>query len=206
MIVTLSDWAVQTACDQLQAWQKASLSDVAVAVNLSAKHFQQEDVDKQIIDAVSQRGLRHSTLEIELTESALMRDAANTAMTLKRLKEAGFNIAVDDFGTGYSSLSYLQKFPINALKIDRSFVSEIDAVMDSRSICKAIIALAHGLGMKVIAEGVETAGQLEYLQSLGCEEVQGYLIAKPMSATVITEFLNNRRDNVVGTLPVARST
>ena len=203
LIVPLSEWVLHTACDQLRAWQGGPLHRVTVAVNLSAKQFSQDDVDAKIIKAVADRGVQVGMLELELTEGTLMKDAESTVTTLRRLQEAGFNIAVDDFGTGYSSLSYLQRFPISALKIDRSFVSEIDSTGDSKSICNAIIALAHGLGMKVVAEGVETPEQLQYLQALGCEEIQGFLFAKPMTADDTSEFLSAKCASVVARLPRA---
>ena len=206
LIVPLSEWVLQSACDQLQQWQAGPLADISIAINLSATQFHQGDVDTQIIRAVTDRSLDPRGLEVELTESMLMRDVAATIATLGRLKEAGFSIAIDDFGTGYSSLSYLKRFPINALKIDRSFVSEIGAVTDSHSICKAIVALARGLGMKVVAEGVETKEQLEYLRLLKCEEVQGFLLAKPMDATAVTRFISGRQEQVVESLPVTGST
>jgi len=196
LIMTLSSWVLDTACEQLAVWQKDSLHGITIAINLSAAQFSQEDIDTRIIDAVQQRNLPLSMLELELTEGTLMKDAAATVTTLKRLTEAGFHIAVDDFGTGYSSLSYLQKFPLSALKIDRSFVQGIETAHGSSSICNAIVALAHGLGMKVIAEGVETKQQFEYLRSIGCEEIQGYLFAKPMPATNVREFLQRQPKSI----------
>ena len=196
LIMTLSSWVLETACDQIATWQKESLQRITIAINLSAAQFSQEDIDGSIIAAVKQRNVPLSMLELELTEGTLMKDAASTVKTLKRLTQAGFDIAVDDFGTGYSSLSYLQKFPLSALKIDRSFVHGIENAHGSSSICNAIVALAHGLGMKVIAEGVETKQQLEYLRSIGCEEIQGYLFAKPMSAADASEFLLRQQQTI----------
>ncbi len=127
-----------------------------------------------------------------------MRDADETITSLRRLKEAGLSLAVDDFGTGYSSLAYLKRFPIDALKIDRSFVSELKAVGDDISICAAIIALAHSLGLKVIAEGVENEEQLELLKRYACDEVQGYYLAKPQSASDVAEFITAYREKNEG--------
>ncbi len=206
LIIELSDWVLQAACDQLEAWQGTQLDNIPIAINLSAMQFFQDRVDKQIMQALIRRSLEVSKLELELTEGTLMRDVESTIMTMNRLKKAGFSIAVDDFGTGYSSLSYLKKFPIDALKVDRSFVSEIDGTSDSHSICKAIIALAHGLGMKVIAEGVETEEQLKHLRFLECEEIQGYFFAKPMDAESVTRFLEKQRSREVRRLPLASST
>ncbi len=189
IIMELSDWVLQTACDQLAEWQSGPLADVKIAINLSAKQFYHEDVDEQIVAALAARGLDHRHLELELTEGTLMRDVSDTIAALSRLKDAGFKIAVDDFGTGYSSLSYLKKFPIDALKIDRTFVAEVATEGDDRSICRAIVALAHGLNLGVIAEGVETAEQLAHLRSLGCDMIQGYYFAAPMSGVDTTRFL-----------------
>ena len=205
MILPLSDWVLQTAGDQLREWKNGPLDDVTIAINLSAKQFLHADIDGQIIRALSARGLETSRLELELTEGTLMRNVDNTIKAMARLRKAGFRIAVDDFGTGYSSLSYLKRFPIDALKIDRSFVAEVGsaAAGDDRSICRAIIALANGLNLRVIAEGVETAEQLQYLRSLGCDAIQGYFFARPMDAADVTEFLCNYRDESVEMLPRA---
>lgn len=203
LIIPLGDWVLQTACSQLKEWQGGPLDDLRIAINLSAKQFYQNDVDQQIIRALETHGISQRRLELELTEGALMHDVDETTAMLKRLKAAGFNIAVDDFGTGYSSLSYLKKFPIDALKIDRSFVQEIDCHGDDQSICRAIIALAHGLGMRVVAEGVETREQLQYLRMLDCEEIQGYFFAKPMTAMELVPFLTRHRGKRVQSITLA---
>ena len=191
LIMDLSDWVLHAACDQLKAWTSGPLDKVNVAINLSAKQFYDEKVDQTIIAALSSRSLESHRLELELTEGTLMRDVDDTIRTMSRLREAGFKIAVDDFGTGYSSLSYLKKFPLDALKIDRSFVSEISSFGGYGSICSAIIALAHSLKLNVIAEGVETLGQLQNLKFLECDEIQGFYFARPMPADELFEFLSN---------------
>ena len=203
LIIPLGDWVLQAACSQLKDWQGGPLDDLGIAINLSAKQFYQNDVDQQIIKALETHGINKRRLELELTEGALMHDVDETIAMLHRLKAAGFYIAVDDFGTGYSSLSYLKKFPIDALKIDRSFVQEIGCHGDDQSICRAIIALAHGLGMKVIAEGVETREQLQYLKLLDCEEIQGFLFAKPMTAMELVPFITRHRSKHVKSLSLA---
>ena len=189
LIVDLSHWVLEAACQQLVAWTGTDLEHIHVAINLSGKQFREDEVDVQIIDAIKRHGFDRSRLELELTEGTLMTDVETTVETLTQLKEAGLKIAVDDFGTGYSSLSYLKKFPIDALKIDRAFVQEIDAGGNDRSICAAIIALARSMDLKVIAEGVETSEQLQHLRFLGCDEIQGYYFAKPMTADKVTSFL-----------------
>ena len=203
LILPLSDWVLQTACDQLKAWQGGPLDSLRVAINLSAQQFYKGDVDKQIIHALDERNVATDRLELELTEGTLMRDVEDTIRRIQSLKSAGFKIAVDDFGTGYSSLSYLKRFPIDALKIDRSFVMEIDSLGDNDSICKAIIALAHGLGMKVIAEGVETEEQIQHLHFLDCEEIQGYYFARPMPAAELEKFLEAYELKVTGRRAIA---
>ena len=203
LILPLSDWVLQAACEQLKAWQGGPLDGLRVAINLSAQQFYKGDVDQQIIGALAERNVATDRLELELTEGTLMRDVEETIRRIQSLRDAGFKIAVDDFGTGYSSLSYLKRFPIDALKIDRSFVMEIDSPGDNDSICKAIIALAHGLGMKVIAEGVETEEQIQHLHFLDCEEIQGYYFAKPMPATELENFLQSYELRITGSRAIA---
>jgi len=189
LIGKLSDWVLHAACEQLQAWRDTSLSRVPVAINLSAKQFYSKQLGAELLRALSSRSLDIDKLQLELTEGTLMQDVDETVDTMNQLRELGFSIAVDDFGTGYSSLSYLNRFPIDSLKIDRSFVAEIGATDGNHSICRAIVALAHGLGLAVIAEGVESEEQVRYLRELGCEEAQGYYFAKPMSGADVTAFL-----------------
>lgn len=203
MIIELGDWVLQRACRQLEEWQSSPLHDVRIAINLSAKQFHIRDLAAQIINAIRARSLPQGLLDLELTEGALMSDLESTAYSLAELKEAGLSIAVDDFGTGYSSLSYLTRFPIDALKIDRSFVFGVDGSEESHSICKAIVALAHGLNMRVIAEGVETNEQLQLLRMMNCDEIQGYHFAKPMPASSVFEFIQKHRSRHVHKLPVA---
>ncbi len=203
LIIELGDWVLHQACKQLREWQSSPLNDIRIAINLSAKQFHMKDLASQIIRAIGQRGVSAGLLDLELTEGALMSDRDSTADILRQIKEAGLSIAVDDFGTGYSSLSYLTKFPIDALKIDRSFVFEIDKSEDSHSICKAIVALAHGLGMEVIAEGVENNEQLQLLRMMNCDVIQGFHFAKPMPASAVLEFIKQHRARQVRRLPHA---
>ncbi len=189
LIMQLSDWVLEAACRQLKAWSGSPLETVPVAINLSGKQFREADVDRTILDAIDKHGFEHSRLELELTEGTLIHDVDATVKTLNRLKDIGMSIAVDDFGTGYSSLSSLKQFPIDALKIDQSFVSEIGNAGNDRSICAAIIALAQSMGLRVIAEGVETEEQLQHLHFLGCDEIQGYFFAKPMAVDQLTKFV-----------------
>lgn len=189
LILELSQWVLDRVCRQLAEWAGSTLAEIPIAMNLSGKQFSHSDVHRVVMRAIHDHGIEPWKLELELTESELMRDADGTIATLQRLKDAGLSIAVDDFGTGYSSLSYLKKFPIDALKIDRSFVTELDAADDDQSICGAIIALAHSLGLKVIAEGVETARHRDLLKELGCDEMQGFYFARPGDLKTTEAFI-----------------
>jgi len=182
LIMPLSDWVLRTACLQAHDWQVKFDRSPRIAVNISSKQFFQSDLRKTVMQTLFETGTKPSLLELELTESILMRDIRETIETLEYLKDTGVTLAIDDFGTGYSSLSYLKRFPLDALKIDRSFVKDLAANNDDAAICAAIIAMAHQLSLVVIAEGVETAEQAEFLQSQGCDQVQGFLFAKPMPA------------------------
>ncbi|HLB94997.1 MAG TPA: EAL domain-containing protein, partial [Nitrospiria bacterium] len=187
LIVPIGKWVLQTACAQNKAWQAAGLPPVRVAVNLSARQFQQENLVETITRALRETGLDPNALELELTESIMQDTAAIEAMW--QLKELGVEISIDDFGTGYSSLSYLKRLPINTLKIDQSFVRNMTTDKDDAVIAKTIIGLAHSLHLKAIAEGVETHEQLEFLRSHGCDRIQGYLFSLPLPAQDATKLL-----------------
>lgn len=180
LIVPIGAWVIRTACMQNKAWELAGLGKLRVAVNLSARQFAQNDLVGMIAGVLEETGLDASCLEIELTESMIMTDVQQAIFTLQQLKELGVLISVDDFGTGYSSLSYLKRFPIDTLKIDQTFVRDINSDADDAAIVNAIISLAHNLRLSVIAEGVETEEQLEYLRRQGCDEMQGYYFSKPV--------------------------
>ena len=176
LIVHIGRWILEAACKQLRRWHMEGFSDLSIAVNLSARQFRQPDLLAMIQGIVTTHGLQPQHIVIELTESVVMSDAHRSFDTLERLYRLGFKVALDDFGTGYSSMSYLQRLPVNKLKVDRSFVSELGASSKSDSIVKAIISLAHGLGMSVVAEGVETQTQRSLLAEFGCDDFQGYSI------------------------------
>lgn len=182
LIVPLGDWVLRTACKQAHDWEQRYEHGPRVAVNISSQQFYQSDLRRTIMKALFEAGAKPSLLQLELTESILMRDVEKTISTLEYLKNTGITLAIDDFGTGYSSLSYLKRFPIDALKIDRSFVMDVEASNDGATICAAIIAMAHQLGLTVIAEGVETAEQVAFLRSQHCDQLQGFLFSKPISA------------------------
>jgi diguanylate cyclase (GGDEF)-like protein len=180
LIGTIGEWVLREACRQGRAWQLAGLPPVRIAVNVAAAQFRSGNLAETIRRALSDAQLEPRLLEIELTESAVMSDPEESIKTLEQLSEMGVLVSVDDFGTGYSSMSYLRRFPIDHLKIDRSFLGEITARSDDASIVGAIVSLAHNLRLKVIAEGVETNAQLELLKTLGCDQYQGYHFSPPV--------------------------
>jgi EAL domain-containing protein (putative c-di-GMP-specific phosphodiesterase class I)/ActR/RegA family two-component response regulator len=181
------EWSLRTACARSKAWQDAGLPPLGVAANLSAQQFKQPGLAGMISGILDETGLDPRFLELEITESVVMGDMDQALVILLKLKDMGIRLAMDDFGTGYSSLSYLKKFPFDKLKIDQSFVRDITSNPHNAAIARAVIAMAHGLRLKVIAEGVETIGQLEYLRSHGCDEMQGYYFSRPIPET---EFAN----------------
>ena len=189
LIIPLGAWVLREACRQNKAWQVAGLPHMRVAVNLSAYQFRQKDLPEFIAAILQQEGLLASSLELEVTESVVMHNPVEASLILAKLHQQGIHISVDDFGTGYSSLSYLKQFRLDTLKIDRSFVRDISSDADDAAIVRSVIALAHSLRLKVIAEGVETAEQLDYLRELGCDEYQGYLRSRPLPAAQFEQML-----------------
>ena len=188
LISPIGTWVLQEACAQNRAWQDAGLPPTVVSVNVSARQFRTANFVRIVADTLAATGLAPGYLEIELTES-VMHDAPQLVSMLGELKKLGVHIAIDDFGTGYSSLNSLKRFPVDRLKIDRSFVEHIATDSDDAAIVRTIIALGHNLGLKVLAEGVETIEQLGFLRRHGCEEVQGFYFNRPMSATQFPEVL-----------------
>ena len=189
LIVPLGRWVIRAACRQIHDWRRAGLVAPRVAVNLSARQFVSDGLIDDLVDALALHGLAPSGLEVELTESVLMADPERANQVLQQLHAMGIRIAIDDFGTGYSSLSYLKRFPAQTVKIDRSFISGLPSDGDDVAITQAVIAMAHSLGLDVVAEGVETAEQLALLSKLGCDEAQGYLLGRPMPASELAARL-----------------
>ncbi|GLI37072.1 EAL domain-containing protein [Geobacter hydrogenophilus] len=191
LIVPLGEWVLQTACRQNRAWQDAGYPTMQVAVNLSPRQLRQGDLAETVARVLAETGLAPGWLVIEVTESILMDDAEETIRTFRRLDRMGVRISIDDFGTGYSSLHYLKKFPVHTLKIDRSFVREIASNPDDEAIAGAVISMAKGLNLGVVAEGVETVEQMEVLRALNCRYMQGFLFSEPAPAEQFTPVLGH---------------
>ncbi|MCH8050478.1 MAG: EAL domain-containing protein [Chloroflexi bacterium] len=190
LILPLGEWVLRTACVQNKAWQEAGLPSMRVAVNLSARQFQSRELVNTVTKILEETGLDPDCLQLEITEGDAMQDTEFTAKVLHDLKVMGVQIVIDDFGTGHSSLSYLARFPIDALKIDRSFVGSLPVDQSAAAITAAIITLAHSLNLSVIAEGVETEEQLAFLKERKCDEFQGYLFSKPWPAEAFEAILS----------------
>ena len=193
LIVDIGEWVLTAACREMAHWIHAGLKPLRVAVNVSALQLRRRDFCETVANALATSGLAPELLELEITESAVMENPQEAIKALERLGRMGVTLAIDDFGTGYSSLAYLKLFPIDHLKIDRSFVADIEHDLNDRAIAFGTIALAHSLGLKVIAEGVETEDQLDLLRGNRCDEVQGYLLSKPMNSGTAFAFLHARQ-------------
>jgi diguanylate cyclase (GGDEF)-like protein/PAS domain S-box-containing protein len=193
LIVDVGDWVLATACAQLRTWRSEGVQLVPVAVNLSARQLHHGDLDHRIQRILSETGTDPGMIELEITEGVLMQNAEQVIGILRNLRQMGIRLAVDDFGTGYSSLAYLRSFPLDSLKIDRSFISDVTTNPDAALIVRAVISMARNLGLKVVAEGVETASQLAFLAASGCDEIQGFLFARPADANACTRLLRERR-------------
>jgi diguanylate cyclase (GGDEF)-like protein len=189
LILPIGEWALREACRQARAWQIAGMPITRMAVNLSALQFRQERLFDVVSSALNDAGLDARHLELELTETCVMSNSKESALILERLSRLGVLISIDDFGTGYSSMSYLRRFPIDKLKIDRSFIKDLGSSQEATSIVQAIISLAHSLKLKVIAEGVETPEQLAILKELGCDQYQGYHFSKPLPSRAVEELV-----------------
>ncbi|MES2257479.1 MAG: EAL domain-containing protein [Pseudomonadota bacterium] len=189
MIVTIGEWVLQTACNQGRAWQDAGLEPITISVNMSARQFDDARLLTRVERALEQSGLDAQWLELEVTESLIMRDLQQSIAKMRELKAMGISMAIDDFGTGYSSLAALKSFPITSLKIDKTFVRDLDSSSDDQAIARAIISLSHQLNLRVIAEGVETVQQRSFLKDSGCNDMQGYLFSRPVAPELIQGML-----------------
>lgn len=183
LIVPIGDWVLRAACRQCKAWHEAGLPLLIVSVNVSARQFRERNWAARVAAVLAETGLAPAFLELELTESLIMQDVPGALSTMHELEAIGVHLAIDDFGTGYSSLSALKRFPVRRLKIDRSFVEDIPGDVDDKAITAAIISLAQNLGLRVIAEGVETQAQVDFLRHIGCDEIQGYFFSRPLASS-----------------------
>ncbi|WP_426107627.1 putative bifunctional diguanylate cyclase/phosphodiesterase [Massilia sp. TSP1-1-2] len=202
LIVPLGDWILRTACEQAAAWQREGIAHMPVAVNLSARQFLQSDLVARVGQIVRETGIAPHLLELELTESLSMDSPEKSIAVLTALKEIGLTLTIDDFGTGYSNLSYLKRFPLDKLKLDQSFVRDMAQSSEALAIAQAIITLAHGLHLRVVAEGVETAEQLALLTLQGCDEMQGYFFSRPLPVAQCSALLREGKELALSLFPV----
>lgn len=193
LILSIGEWVLRTACAQNKAWKDAGLPSVSVSVNISAHQFRQRNMVETLGQVLRETGLEHHLLELEIAEGTIMKDVETAFDRLGRLKELGVRIAIDNLGTGYSSLSYLGKLPVDSLKIDQSFIGEVTTDPNDGAIVTAIIAMAKGMNLKVVAEGVETKEQLAFLRQRQCDEAQGYLFGKSVTAEEFEKMLAANR-------------
>jgi len=198
----MGEWAINAACRQIKNWREAGYGDIGIAVNVPSVHIQRGNLARVVRQILREYEVPPELLELEITETMLMQDLAQTMEALEEISELGVKLAVDDFGTGYSSLAYLKRFPIDSLKIDGSFVRDLEIGSDNEAIVQAILALARTLKLKVVAEGVETSDQAMLLDKIGCSFMQGFWFAKPQTANEMGRLLSNQRlEPVVPTLP-----
>ena len=194
LITAIGEWVLGTVCAQIRRWQDAGLGDIKVAVNLSGRQFAQDRTVQFVENTLREHGIPPACLGIEITEGAVMGDPQKAVAALQRLKDIGVGISLDDFGTGYSSLSYLKRFPIDVLKIDKSFVDDVTSSISDAAIALSVISLAHNLNMKVLAEGVETREQLAFLTEHGCDEMQGWYFSRALPADAFTALLLEKKN------------
>jgi EAL domain-containing protein (putative c-di-GMP-specific phosphodiesterase class I) len=191
LIVPIGEWVLRRACEQAMELQRTGAEPLTVAVNLSPRQFEDEDLVRLVTEVLEQTGLAASLLELEITEGMVMQNADVSARLLRALKEMGVGLAMDDFGTGYSSLAYLKRFPVDIIKIDRSFIQGIPGDDDDSKLTQAIIAMAHSLELKTVAEGVESGEQAQFLREHDCDEIQGYFFSRPLPYAQLVEKLQS---------------
>jgi EAL domain-containing protein (putative c-di-GMP-specific phosphodiesterase class I) len=192
LIVPIGRWVLNTACAQNVAWQREGLPPLCMAVNLSARQFADEDLIADIAAALKESGMKAELLELELTESMVIQNAERAGRVLTEIKKMGARLAIDDFGVGYSSLTHLKRFPIDTLKVDRSFIRDLPQDLEDKAITEAIIAMGKSLNLTVVAEGVETQEQQTFLQDHACDEMQGFFFSKPIPGDAFAELLRQR--------------
>jgi EAL domain-containing protein (putative c-di-GMP-specific phosphodiesterase class I) len=194
LIVPIGEWVIRAACFQTRSWHDAGVHDLGVAVNVSSRQFRKSSLFEVVAETLADSGVAPRYFEIEVTESMMLQDEDEAVTTILRLKEFGIQVSLDDFGTGYSSLSYVRRLPLDKIKIDRSFINDLRHDGESGSIVSAIIAMAHSLGLIVVAEGVETEEQAQFLRSHGCDQFQGFLFSNPVPASAIPGLFESKDD------------
>jgi EAL domain-containing protein (putative c-di-GMP-specific phosphodiesterase class I) len=197
LINPLGEFVLRTACAQLQEWLGQGMAPIRVAVNLSVRQLLQKNFAETVEAALADTGLPPELLELEITESTLMENAQDTLQALYRLRQLGVRLSIDDFGTGYSSLSYLKRFPVDIIKIDRSFVRDVPQDADDAAIITGIIALAHSLRLEVVAEGVETEQQLDFLRAQQCDLLQGFYLSEAVPADEFAQLVRERESQLL---------
>lgn len=200
LIIPIGQWVIEKSCQYLKEWKELGYKPVRLAVNLSPRQFRNDDMVDFILDTLEKYHIKPDEFEVEITETLLMEDIDRTIHHLNKLKAWGLHISIDDFGTGYCSLGYLKKFPLDTLKIDRSFIKDVMTEPDDATITKAIVSLGHALRLNLTAEGIEDSEQLKFLSQLGCEQGQGYFYSKPLPAEALLEFLDEKADKFSSTL------
>jgi EAL domain-containing protein (putative c-di-GMP-specific phosphodiesterase class I) len=200
LIRQIARWVLHEACTQARRWSEDGRSPIRVAINLSARQFIDGGLVIEVAHALAQTELPADLLELEITESMMMAHPERAAETLLEIKAMGVHVSIDDFGTGYSSLARLKKFPFDSVKIDRSFIADVAVDADDAAIVSAVIAMAHNLRLKVVAEGVETPEQIRFLRERNCDEVQGYLVSRPITAEKVGEFALRRAADPLGAM------
>ncbi len=203
IIIALGLWVLRTACQQQVAWHRSGLPAIKMSVNVSPRQFKEPNFADTVAVVLEETGIDPTLLELEITESLIMEDVARAVAMMNRLRDLGVQLSIDDFGTGYSSLSSLKNFPVSRLKIDRSFVSMLPGDADDCVLVKAVIALGHQLNLKVVAEGVETQGQQDFLSASHCDEMQGLHFSRPISPEEVEKMLTHGADAVLRQLNVA---
>jgi EAL domain-containing protein (putative c-di-GMP-specific phosphodiesterase class I) len=192
LILPIGQWVLHASCEQVREWHDMGYPDFRVAVNVSPRQFQEADFVAQVTQAVAESRISPGTLDLEITESSAMQDPEGSIGKFHDLKKKNVRISLDDFGTGFASLNYLRRFPLDRVKLDRSFVQELPQNADHCAIARAVIAMTHALRLSIVAEGVETAEQLAFLRDAGCDEAQGYLFSRPLPASEFQALLERK--------------
>jgi EAL domain-containing protein (putative c-di-GMP-specific phosphodiesterase class I) len=204
LINNVGEWVLRTACIQMREWTKTEHHEMKMAVNVSGRQLKHPGFLEMLTTIIRETGVDPTNLELEFTESVIMENAEKTVEIFRKVRELGIRLSIDDFGTGYSSLNYLKHFPVDRIKIDRSFVVDINRNESDAAIIEAIVSMAQSLNLRVIAEGVENSDQLDSLTRLGCDEVQGFYLAMPMHAEALVKILGRTHGKQIGKLPITQ--